>query len=258
MKTLLCVSLLSSGALAASPASTAVARAPLEACVSDGAWTERSARVTVVLHTGGGWSVLLDEHELVPQLVRPLRECLYRTVREALDGVAPATKRASFTRVLTGPRAPLDRVPELRARFEAAARDIASCVLGALPPVETHRQVRLRLTLTKAGVTLIESPVADAGVEGRAATVCTERHLGAFAPGTASWETTLAVDGVGRLVQPDGRVGSSCGPGGPVDFEWLVQPVPCGAGLTCCNASGARTDLRCMQLPAGAACPLLP
>lgn len=257
MKTLLFSLLLSSSVLA-SPASVALDRAPLERCVSDGAWTERSARVTVVLHAGGGWSVLLDEHELVPQLVRPLRECLYRAVRDALDEATPVTKTASFTRVLTGPRAPLDRLPELRARFEAVAPAIADCVLGALPPEKVHRQIPLRLTLTKTGAALIQSPGSDGGVEGMAATVCTERHLGAFAPGSASCEVTLAVDGVGRLVQPDGRVGSTCGHGGPADFEWLLQIVECRPGLRCCNASGARTDPRCMQLPPGGDCPLLP
>lgn len=207
MTTLLFGLLVSSTALAASPATTALERAPLERCVSDGAWTERSARVTVVVHAGGEWSVLLDEHELVPQLVRPLRECLYRTVRDALDGAASVTKTTSFTRVLSGPRAPLDRVPELRARFEAVRPAIAGCVLGALPPVEVHRQIPLRLTLTKSGVALIQSPGEDGGVDGMAARVCTERHLGAFAPGTASFEASLVVDGVGRLVQPDGSVG---------------------------------------------------
>lgn len=257
MKTLLFCLLVSSTAFAAAPASMALERAPLERCVSDGAWMERSARVTVVLHADGGWWVLLDEHELVPQLVRPLRECLYRTVREALDEVR-VTKAASFTRVLMGPRAPLDRVPELRARFEAVAPAIADCVLGALPPIVTHRKLSLRLTLTKTGTALVQSPGSDAGVEGMAASVCTQRHLGTFAPGTASCEVTLAVDGVGRLVQPDGSVGSPCGHGGPTDFEALLHIVECRPGLTCCNASGARIDPRCMQLPTGQSCPLLP
>lgn len=257
---LLLLLLLPHGARAAASAMSALQKADPGTCVSGVEWTERAVRFSVVVHADGDWAVVVDAQDQPSQLLGPLRECLHSVVRGALDGSGPQGKTVTFTRVLTGPRAPADRVPELRASFERVRENIADCVLGAFPPGKVHRELQVRLTLSKRGTLVVDSLGGDGGVEGMAVTFCGQRavdSLGGFAPGTTSWQTTLVVDGTGRLIQPDGRLGSVCGaPQG--DFASLLSAVECKPGLTCCNSSGAMILQRCMQLARGEHYPLLP
>ena len=116
MNTLLFV-LLSSAVFGAVPAKQAFEKADLASCLSHADWTAREVRASLVVFAGGGWSLAIEHHDLPPSMVRPMRECLHGVVRAAMEDAAPALQTRILTRVIKGPLAPADRVPEMQARF---------------------------------------------------------------------------------------------------------------------------------------------
>jgi hypothetical protein len=229
-----------------------IPQAGLDACLAGPEWTGWSVRIGIVLHADGGWSFAMEPAD-VPNAVR-VRECFDASLRVTLDEAPPPARTKLIVKQVKGPAAPKDRVAELKQRFDSMRDAISRCVLAATPVGNVDQTISLTLTLDRVGNVSV-----GAGPEASFAVACTHSQIGTFAPGKATVEVELRVQGAGQTVRPDGSRGALCrwGQREPPPLGALT-PAPCAAGLTCCASGGAAgSSSVCMDVGAGR-CPMYP
>ena len=232
----------------ADPPATAVARSildglgpsPCDEIAEQDLW---SARISLVVHPDGAWSVALGPVEaplpLAPARLDALGACAIAALSEHLPPTLPAPPRAATVLVREW-RYPTNAERALLARFHSLRTPITACV-HALHP-DARGDVALTLRAPTAGPPDVRprtlTPVA------RVVARCTAQAL-VMTPALAH-----PVDAVLTLSAPpatrdrpraDGTLGAVCGWGMPFspDRDHLPAPAPCRAGLRCCPAGGA-------------------